>query len=241
MTAGLARIPRSSSTGRSPKDPSVWTPKRASEAAVPGRQYYPAGSQCGAGRRVAGCRAQEVFGEAVRDRAEVLLPTSGSARLGRGRPGCTRPRSGAASRPGLVERSSDADLLVRDRQGRGGFHRADARSGDVTHAVVLHATRPMVAVPPGNEGDRPAATLGADVNRGSGTLSWSTVPGPGSERRWRRPDRQPLAPRGHRMDARPARLMLADHGSMVTGRPVAVCHSAVRVAQPGVGTAAAGE
>jgi hypothetical protein len=32
-----------------------------------------------------------------------------------------------------------------------------------------------------------------------------------------------------------------DQGSMVTGRPVAVCHRAVRVAQPGVGTAAAGE
>jgi P-type Ca2+ transporter type 2C len=34
---------------------------------------------------------------------------------------------------------------------------------------------------------------------------------------------------------------VAGHGSMVIGRPVAVCHSAVRVAQPGVGTAAAGE
>jgi hypothetical protein len=138
--------------------------------------------------------AQEMLGEAARDRAEGLL----DERLGEIGPRasrCSRPRSGAASRPGLVERSSDADLLVRDRQGRGGFHWADARSGDVTHAVVLRATRPMVVVPPGNEGDRPAATLGADVNRGSGTLSWSTGPGPGSERRWRRPDRQPLAPR----------------------------------------------
>jgi hypothetical protein len=33
----------------------------------------------------------------------------------------------------------------------------------------------------------------------------------------------------------------AGHGSMVTGWPVAVCHSAVRVDQPGVGIAAAGE
>ena len=32
-----------------------------------------------------------------------------------------------------------------------------------------------------------------------------------------------------------------DHGSMVTGRPAAVCHNAVRVDHPGVGTAAAGE
>lgn len=33
----------------------------------------------------------------------------------------------------------------------------------------------------------------------------------------------------------------AGHGSMITGWPVAVRHSAVKVAQPGVGTAAAGE
>jgi 3-(3-hydroxy-phenyl)propionate hydroxylase len=37
------------------------------------------------------------------------------------------------------------------------------------------------------------------------------------------------------------RHVTGDHGSIVTGLPAAVCHSAVRVAQPGVGTDAAGE
>jgi hypothetical protein len=39
----------------------------------------------------------------------------------------------------------------------------------------------------------------------------------------------------------PHRSRAGAHGSTATGRPAAVCHSAVMVDHPGVGTAAAGE
>jgi nucleotide-binding universal stress UspA family protein len=48
----------------------------------------------------------------------------------------------------LIELASGADLLVVGSRGRGGFHQLAL--GSVTHAVVLHATCPVVVVPSHN-------------------------------------------------------------------------------------------
>lgn len=76
--------------------------------------------------------------------------------------------------------------------------------GSVTHAVVLHATCPVVVVPLGTDGGHPAATLAVPTRTAVNTPAdpadrqprarqtgyepgGSAGPGPGSERRWCRP------------------------------------------------------
>jgi nucleotide-binding universal stress UspA family protein len=90
-------------------------------------------------------RAQEVLREAARARAEGLVDEL-LAEVGADgvevEPPVVQERHPADA---LVELASDADLLVVGSRGRGGF--GGLVLGSVTHALVLHATCPVVVVP----------------------------------------------------------------------------------------------
>lgn len=89
--------------------------------------------------------AQEVLREAARGRAEELVEELigevGAAGVDV-QPTVVQDRHPADA---LVELSSDAELLVVGSRGRGGF--SGLVLGSVTHALVLHATCPVVVVP----------------------------------------------------------------------------------------------
>jgi nucleotide-binding universal stress UspA family protein len=87
-------------------------------------------------REVASARAEELV--------EELLGEVGAAGV-EVQPTVVRERHPADA---LVELSSDADLLVVGSRGRGGFR--GLVLGSVTHALVLHATCPVVVVPSGH-------------------------------------------------------------------------------------------
>jgi nucleotide-binding universal stress UspA family protein len=90
-------------------------------------------------------RAQEELREAARGRAEELVDELvgevGAAGI-EVQPTVVQERHPAEA---LIELASDADLLVVGSRGRGGFHQLAL--GSVTHALVLHATCPVVVVP----------------------------------------------------------------------------------------------
>jgi nucleotide-binding universal stress UspA family protein len=90
-------------------------------------------------------RAQEVLHGAALARAESLveqlLGEVGVAGV-EVRPIVVRDRHPADA---LLEAAADADLLVVGSRGRGGF--GGLVLGSVTHALVLHATCPVVVVP----------------------------------------------------------------------------------------------
>lgn len=90
-------------------------------------------------------QAQDVLREAERGRAEQLVDEVvrevGAAGV-EVEPTVVQERHPADA---LVELSSDADLLVVGSRGRGGF--GGLMLGSVTHALVLHATCPVVVVP----------------------------------------------------------------------------------------------
>jgi len=125
--------------------PEEWTAPLyfPSQHAVPGVPTGPAGEPSAAElARV--LQAQEVLREAARGRAEELvdelLGEVGVAGV-EVQPIVVQERHPADA---LVELSSDADLLVVGSRGRGGFH--ELLLGSVTHALVLHATCPVVVV-----------------------------------------------------------------------------------------------
>jgi nucleotide-binding universal stress UspA family protein len=90
-------------------------------------------------------QAQEVLRGAARARAEKmvdqLLGEVGAAGV-EVRPTVVQDRHPADA---LLEEAGDADLLVVGSRGRGGF--GGLVLGSVTHALVLHATCPVVVVP----------------------------------------------------------------------------------------------
>jgi nucleotide-binding universal stress UspA family protein len=100
---------------------------------------------------------QTQFQEAVRRQAEDmlagLLDEVGETVEGIDvQPSVVEDRNPAQA---LVELSADADLLVVGSRGRGGF--TSLLLGSVSHAAVLHATCPVVVIPPSTEERKAAA------------------------------------------------------------------------------------
>lgn len=89
-------------------------------------------------------RLREVASAGAEELVEELLAEVGAAGV-EVQPTVVQERHPADA---LVELSSDADLLVVGTRGRGGFH--GLMLGSVTHALVLHATCPVVVVPSGH-------------------------------------------------------------------------------------------